>query len=198
MLTQITPFRSPAEFMFTFASREQMRMSGEEGNLARLVQRVNGPHDQVVATIKKMPFPLNNREFVARNLCAADTNGDLLFASVPVDDVVDYGMNMRTVRGVARALVRFTPLGESQCKATHIQYLDAGGVIPARVIQRKIPLSLVPVGNLRDAFRRDDEIDKVELDGLARVMREEQQVYSEDEDSLIQRVQVSTERTHTV
>ena len=175
-----------------------MRMSGEEGNLARLVQRVNGPHDQVVATIKKMPFPLNNREFVARNLCAADTNGDLLFASVPVDDVVDYGMNMRTVRGVARALVRFTPLGESQCKATHIQYLDAGGVIPARVIQRKIPLSLVPVGNLRDAFRRDDEIDKVERDGLARVMREEQQVYSEDEDSLIQRVQVSTERTHTV
>ena len=154
-----------------------------------MIQSRSGSHDLVVATIKKMPFPLNNREFVGRNLCAADTNGDLLITAVPVDDVVDYGMSTRTVRGVARAFMRITPSGESQCKVTYIQYLDAGGVIPTRVVESKIRLALSAVSEMRDEFQRDDEIDKMERDELARVMKDEQQVYSEDEHSLIQRVQ---------
>jgi len=154
-----------------------------------LRQRANGAHDQVFATIKKMPFPLNNREFVSRNMCVKDANGDLLFAAVPVDDVIDYGMSTRTVRAVTRALMRTTPFGESQCKVTLIQYVDAGGVIPARVLQNKIPLALSAVGELRGHFQRDDEIDKMERDELARVMKDERQVYSEDDKSLIQRLQ---------
>ena len=109
-------------------NRERMRISSEEGNPARLRPGANSAHDQVFATIKKMPFPLNNREFVCRQMCATDTNGDLLVTAVPVNDVVDYGMKTRTVRGVSRALMRFTPSGESQCKVAYIQYLDAGGV----------------------------------------------------------------------
>jgi len=105
-----------------------MRNSSEEGNPARLRQRATSAHDQVFATIKKMPFPLNNREFMLRYLCATDTNGDLLVTYVPVDDVIDYGMSTRAVRAVSRALLRITPSGESQCKVTYIQYLDAGGV----------------------------------------------------------------------
>ena len=150
---------------------------------------MNGPHDHAIATIKKTPFPLKNREFVGRQVCAADTNGDLLVAAVPVDNVIDYGMTTRTVRGVARALMRVTPSGESQCKVTYIQYIDAGGVVPTWVVESTIPMSLSTVGNLRDQFQRDDEIDKMERDELARVMKEEQQVYSEDEDARIQRVQ---------
>jgi len=68
-----------------------------------VIQIGSGPHDQVLATIKKMPFPLNNREFVGRVLCATDTNGDLLVTYVPVDDKIDYGMSARSVRGVTRA-----------------------------------------------------------------------------------------------
>ena len=183
------PAHAALEFMFAYTSRERMRISSEEGNPARLLQRANTPHDQVVATIKKMAFPLSNREFVGRFVCAADTNGDLLFTAVPVDDVVDYGMSTRTVRGVDRALMRVTPSGESQCKVTYIQYLDAGGAIPAKVSELKIPVALSAIGEMRDEFQRDDEIDKLERDELARVMKAEQQVYSEDEDSLIQRVQ---------
>ena len=42
---------------------------------------------------------------------------------------------------------------------------------------------------MRDEFHCYDEIDETELDKLARVIKEEQQVYSENENSLIQRVQ---------
>ena len=120
MFIRLTIFRSPAEYMFSFTSRERMRISNEEGSPARLRLRANSAHDQVAATIKKMPFPLNNREFVARQVCATDTNGDLLITAVPIDDMVDYGMSMRTVRGVARTIMRCTPSGESQCKVTLI------------------------------------------------------------------------------
>jgi len=181
--------RSLAAYWFASASRETVRISNEQGNPARVIQSGSGPHDQVLATIKRMPFPLNNREFVGRVVCAKDTNGDLLITAVPVDDVVDFGLSTRTVRAVSRALSRFTPYGESQCKVTLILYLDAGGVIPTRVVESKIPLALSAVGDLRDEFQRDDEIDKMERDELARVIKDEQQVYSEDEDSLIQRVQ---------
>jgi len=136
-----------------------------------------------------MPFPLNNREFVTRTLCAADANGSLLIIYAPVNDVIDYGMSTRAVRGVSRALVRITPSRESQCKVTYIQYLDAGGAVPTWVVELKIPLALSAVIELRDEFQRDDEIDAMEWDELARVMTEEKQVYSEYEDSLIQRVQ---------
>ena len=183
------PVLEAAAWWFSFMSRERMRINGEEGNPARLLLKNSNPHDQVVATIKKMPFPLYKREFINRQVCALDANGDLLISVVPVDDVVDYGMSTRAVRGVARGIMRLTPSGESQCKVTSIQYLDAGGVIPLRVIEAKLPLSLAAVGELRDEFQRDDEIDKMERDELARVVKEEQQVYSEDEDSLIQRVQ---------
>jgi len=122
-----------------------MRISSEEGSPARLRPMANSSHDQVFATIKKMPFPLNYREFVSRQVCAADTNGDLLLTAVPVDDVIDYGMSTRTVRGVSRALMRFTPSGESQCKVAYIQYLDVGGAVPTWVFESKIPLSLSAV-----------------------------------------------------
>jgi len=88
--------RSLARYWFASASRETLRVSSEQGDPAHLIQ--SGPRDQLLATIKKMPFPLNNREFVGHQVCAKDTNGDLLITAVPVDDVIDYGMSTRTVR----------------------------------------------------------------------------------------------------
>ena len=95
--------RSLVAYWFASASRETLRVSREQGDPARVIQIGSGPHDQVLATIKKMPFPLNNREFVGRVLCATDTNGDLLVTYVPVDDKIDDGMSARSVRGVTRA-----------------------------------------------------------------------------------------------
>ena len=189
MFIQLIFFRSLSAYWSAFMCRKFVMISSEEGNPARLIQRRSCQHDQVVATIIKMPFPLNNREFVGRQVCAADTNGDLLITAVPVDDVIDYGMSTRAVRGVSRGITRITSSGELQCKVTYILYLDASGVIPTSVIGKKIPQELSGLSRLRDTFQRDDQIDKMERDELGRVMKDEQQVYSDDEDSLIQRVQ---------
>jgi len=143
----------------------------------------------VWATIKKMPFPLHNREFVVHQVCCSDVNGDLLITTVPVDEVIDYGMKTNLVRGLARTLVRLISAGESQCKVVYYMFGDAGGRIPTFVVNAKLPLALGSLGGLRVEFQRDDEIDKLERDQLARVIKDEPQVYSEDEDSLIQRVQ---------
>jgi len=136
----------------------------------------------VWATIKKMPFPLHNREFVARQMAATDTNGDFLVVAVPTDEVIDYGMKTRTVRGVSRALVQFSPYGESQCKITYHMNLDAGGRIPTFVVNAKLPLALGAVDNLR--------IDKLERDQLARVIKDELQTCTAEEDALINKVNV--------
>jgi len=181
--------RDALAFFFAVGAREDRRISSEQGNPALLVQRRTASNDMVWATIKKMPFPLHNREFVVRQVCCSDVNGDFLVVAVSTDDVIDYGMKTNTVRGVSRALTRFAPSGESRCKVTHHMYLDANGRIPAFVVNAKLPLALGILGDLRKEFQRDDEIDKLERDQLARVIKDEQQVYSQDEDSLIHRVQ---------
>jgi len=175
---------------WSYASRKNMRISSEQSHPARLVQRRNGLNDAVVATIKKMPFPLNNREFVNRQLCCSDVNGDLLFAYAPVDDVIDYGMNARAVRGLIRAIMRLTPTGESQCKVTYHIYINANGRIPTFVVNAKIPITLGAVGGLREEFQRDDEIDKLERDELARTIKEEPRTYTADEDTHVNKVDV--------
>ena len=62
-------------------------------------------------------------------------------------------------------------------------------MIPKLVFESKIPLAMSGEGEMLDEFQRDDEIDMMERDELARVIKDEQQVYSEDEDFLVQQVQ---------
>jgi len=144
----------------------------------------------VWAAIKKMPFPLRNREFVARQVAATDINDDFLVVAVSTDEVIDYGMNTNTVRGVSKVIMRLAPEGHERCKLTYHKYLDSGGQIPAFVVNAKLPLALGVVGKLRDAFQRDDEIDKVERDELTATIRDSPQTYTAEEDILINDVNV--------
>ena len=173
---------------FDFASRERMTISNEENNPARLVPFSSSKHDNVIATIKTMPFFLSNREFVLRQVCTVDANCDLLHAAAPVDTAVDYGVNSRTVRGAIRSIVRFARSGDSQCTVTCIQYVDAAGNVPTWLMNAKLPLGLNVVVNLRKEFQRDDEIDKVERDELATTIRDSPQNYTPEEDILINKV----------
>jgi len=178
-------------FFFAVGGREHLRTSSEQGNPARLVQKRTGSNDMVWATIKKLPSPLHNREFVNRLVCCLDVNGELLLISVPVDDVIDYGVKTNTVRGVSRALMRLIPAGDSRCKLTYYMHVDAGGRIPAFVMDSKIPLTLGAVGDLREKFQRDNEIDKAEGDELARIIKmDEQRTYTAEEDMLINKVDI--------
>ena len=44
------------------------------------------------------------------------------------------------------------------------------------------------MGDLRNKFQRDDEIDKMERDELARVLKEEQQTYTDEKNILVDRI----------
>jgi hypothetical protein len=183
------PPKAAALWLLSYCSRERMRIDKEEGNLARLVFEETSLHDVTVATVKRMPFPLHHREFVGRQLLTLEVEtGDFLLCAQSVDAECDYGANFRTVRGTITAFVRISSLGDTQCKVVLYQYLDAGGVVPVKIMESKIPMLLSVMVDLREEFQRDDDVDKKNLDEMARVIRDEPQNYSDGELELLKRV----------
>jgi len=158
---------------FAFESRENMRISVEQGNPARVRLRQNSPHDLVAATIINMPFPRHKREFVSHTVCAVDQNADLVVAGVPFDEAVDYGHRYNTRRARSKNFLRFTSLAGLQCKVTFYNYLDGGGRLPKALTNTKIPQALRRVVDLCNFFCRDDEIDDIEREKLTRIFRDE-------------------------
>jgi hypothetical protein len=65
------------------------------------------------------------------------------------------------------------------------QVFDAGGRVPAWVLNMKVVEALSGVEEIRQVFDRSDEVDKVERDELADVIEHEQQVYDEGEEEFI-------------
>jgi hypothetical protein len=173
---------------FQLMSREQVKRSAELGNLAHLLVKEYSPHDNVVALIKKMPPPLYHREFVFRQVCVSVENNEFLSVLESTEDVVDYGSKMKTVRAFVRALARITPTSDSQCRFVLYRHLKSGGAIPAFVVNSKIPEALADAVDIRNEFQRDNEIDEVERNELARVIAREPQDQTADESALLDRV----------
>jgi len=114
---------------FTFDSKSRVKIN-RPGDRGRFIHKHNTQNDNVFATIKKMPFPLYSREFVARQICALDVNGDLLCVQKSCPDVADFGTKIKTVRAVSRQFARIVQLAANESKITLYQYLDAGGTVP--------------------------------------------------------------------
>jgi hypothetical protein len=180
--------KSALGWTFLYCNRERMRISLEEGSPARIVSKETSDHDVVVATIKLMPFPLNRREFVARQVCASEENTNVLLLAVEsVDGEVDYGASFRVVRGSIRAFYRFIPLSDTHCEIVVHQYIDVGGNVPVSVVNAKIPEALSGLAEIRNSFQRDEQIDEQERSKLALVIREEPQFYDPEEMEMIER-----------
>ncbi|GMH98487.1 hypothetical protein TrVE_jg9990 [Triparma verrucosa] len=159
-----------AAFVMSFCDSEKMRISRAAGHPARLVLTEEDGYplkdnEITVATVKRMPSFLNNREFVTRMIWKSE-EGKVVIAIESIDDNVDdaYGRKLRKTRGFTRALweiVNFPQRGEEgegedqqQCKITMVQRLDAGGSIPAWVTNRKMPIALSAVQEAIIRFRR--------------------------------------------
>ncbi|GMH62352.1 hypothetical protein TrST_g13759 [Triparma strigata] len=159
-----------AAWVMDACGNEKMRISREEGNPARLVLTEEDGYPQkdneiTLATVKRMPFFLNDREFVVRMIWRSD-EGKMSIATESIDDNVDvaYGRKLRKTRGFTRALWEFENLpqrdvegegeGENQqrCKATLVQIVDPGGSIPAWVTNRKITYTLSAVQEVINQF----------------------------------------------
>ena len=179
--------REAFAYSTAFMSRERARINAEAGHPARLIHS-GTPHDCIVGTIKKFPFPLKNREFVNRQVSARGSNGDFVLAYDPLDNVLDYGMKTKAVRGVSRAFMRFSASGESACEVELYQYLDAAGSVPEWLVNSKAPQALATVVALQNQFQRDDEVDRLERDELARIVMDEPQTYTAEEDTMINAV----------
>jgi hypothetical protein len=103
--------------------------------------------------------------------------------------VADYGSKMKAVRGEVRGVARFSPISRDRCELTLTSRVDAGGRIPVRVVNSKIPAALADAKILREKVQRDDEVDRVGRDELAGIVEREQQVYAEEEEVFVTSVQ---------
>jgi hypothetical protein len=163
-----------AAWYFMVDGRKGLRASAEEGDPARVILSKPSMHDITWAVVKRAPFPLHNREFVARQLCFKDEIGRLVAVFEPPKEevIVDYGRRMKVVRGTIMGFARFTPItGNTQCKMEVYQQVDAGGRVPVRVVNGKASESLSWAEGLREQFQRDDEVDKIGRGSLANIIR---------------------------
>jgi hypothetical protein len=179
-------------YRFAVCGREKMRISRENKAGARLIMKEHTKHDFEWAYVNNLPFPLTNREFLTRFLCfKAKTTSDLviIFAPLPQSTRVDYGANLKVVRGETTGVFRVKPINDNtQCQVTLLQHAHFGGIVPMRVLVAKVPQAMSGVGEMRELFQRDDAIDKVERDEFAGVIeRGQRQAVKDEGDAIIER-----------
>ena len=183
-----------AAWLMDYCSNDRMRISKEKRHLARLELRQHQRENEgTFALVAKLPFLLDNREFVGRMIWKSE-EGKVLIAVESVDDEVDYGAALRKTRASTRGfrLIEDLPLrgGAKQCRITFVQQIDTGGVLPTWVMDKMLPRSLKVVQEAIDEFRQDDRIDTADREELSALMegRGRDEVYSEEENALLQRV----------
>jgi hypothetical protein len=177
-----------AAWYFEYCGRERNTLGFQAGDLARLEVRkgVQRRNEKLIASVKKFPLLLNNREFVFRNLWKKNENDSISVGSWPSNDEIDYGGEIKNVvRAEGRGLLIATNIskegGIAQCKLHFKQHLDAGGFIPLKLVEKKIPKQLQILHEIQETFKQDEEVDKAALENLAKIMRNEQQNYTEEE-----------------
>ncbi len=152
-----------------------MRTSVMEGNLARVISRSSGFKNVVCGSLVRFPFPLSHREVVIY-MSWMKLDGNLIVCINSVDEHVDYGLPTKGfVRGDTTAFYIIEPLRPGICSVTLYQKLDFGGRIPSAVVNLKIPYALSVIVELRDAFKRDDEVDSERRTTLAGLIERDNQ-----------------------
>ena len=163
------------------------------------------PNHKVFSTIKDLPWPLKNRQFIYESTWTGSSDGSFIFAFRPPileylsDGVVNLGRNTsrQLVKAETRAFAVINPTGKhgyDSCDVTWVQQLDSKGSIPPKIVEKLIPRSLQFVSQVREKFSRDDEIDRIEREKLVAIMRnadnkEGGEVYDKSETKLIEEVQ---------
>ncbi|GMI35292.1 hypothetical protein TeGR_g2861 [Tetraparma gracilis] len=183
------PAKEALAWWFMETGRELTSIKKEQGDLAVLELSRRNAHDYVWVTIKRLPFPLRPRESVGRYMCFEDTNRDLALVCAPcADAVADYGTKISTVRADVRGVARFSPILGERCRLTVTFRVDIVGNVPAVFVNSKISASLGDAKILREKVGRDDEIDNVNRDELAGIIERRQEVYSDVENAVVDRV----------
>ncbi|GMH53066.1 hypothetical protein TrST_g11050 [Triparma strigata] len=187
-----------AAWQMDFCSKERKRVSRSERNPARFELTEKAKRNEIcLATVKRFPFPIDNREFVVRQIWKSEGLGTkvdkVLIAFESIDDEVDYGKKLKKTRGLTSGMFIYENLrdraGANQCKVTLVQNVESGGYVPVWVLNKMLPQQLSSIQQMVDIYRKDDEIDKAEIDEIARKIKaSNSEVYSEEENKLFEDV----------
>ena len=172
-----------AAWLFDPCSRVRMRKNKEDNDgLPRIVTWTNGCDSLVMGTMKLMPFPFWRREFVVRMSWAKKNDGHLWIWARPVDDRLNYGVELRKVKGRSSILYDVAKVRNDLCRVSIYQRIDPRGSIPAEIVNMKIGVALSIMTELRDYFCRDNDVDVVRRDELVQIMRRRQEEKEEEEE----------------
>ncbi|GMH92017.1 hypothetical protein TrST_g565 [Triparma strigata] len=184
-----------AAWVMDFLSNTRVRISKEFNNPARIeMRKLRRENEGSFATVKKLPSFLDNREFVFRQIWRAE-EGKATVVFESIDDKVDYGVTFRKkTQGHIKGFYAIEDLplrgGAKQCRVTLVQKIDVGGSIPTWVADKKMTTYLGVVHEAFDYFRQDNRIDAADRGELSALIveRGNEQVYSEEENAMLQRV----------
>mmetsp|Transcript_10792 Transcript_10792/g.22152 ORF Transcript_10792/g.22152 Transcript_10792/m.22152 type:complete len:1934 (-) Transcript_10792:39-5840(-) len=183
-----------AAWFFDYCSRERTAEDREKGGPARLdVTKKNARiNEKIFASIKKMPFPMRNREFVVNVIWRRNDDESISIAFSPFDEKIDYGSKIyRLVKGKSYGLVNFQNIdkvGEiDQCEMTYTVYIDMAGFIPTSILERRLPDSLIAVASCARKFKRDKEIDYINVENFKDKVNNEPQSYDATEQGVLDR-----------
>ena len=190
-------------WFWDYCSNERMASAKNfEKNPRELIKAISDNH-AVFNTMKSMPWPLHTRQFVFESTWTKREDGGFVYAWRPPKADTHYDSSQpsmgkskrKIVRGASRGFTVIMPEGSSNCTIVHVQQADAGGHLPAKIMDLQIPKMLKPVIQVHNKFNRDDEIDKIEREGLVEIMRNsDQERYSSSERQLIDTVRKKMEK----
>jgi len=173
-----------AWFMMS-TGRERTRHHLEDGDLAHVKLKERSYHDRTVATIRKTPFRLTNREYVVRSfgvMKGGVFGGFKVVLSSEDVDKVDYGQSFRVIRGNLTGLVSIdADGGDRATRVTFTVQWSGKGNLPPWAMRTEIVRTLSVVNELLTEVQRDDEIDAAELAKLAKVMTKDRQTYTRED-----------------
>ena len=68
-----------------------------------------------------------------------------------------------------------------------MQHVDAGGYVPAKLVEKQTPKVLRVLKSAIESFEKDEEVDKTALASLAHIIKNEPQDYTKEEKAAIRK-----------
>jgi len=147
----------------------------------------------VFTVIKDLPWPLSTRRFIIEQTWKKQPDGSYIYAwRPPTTDqfedsgIVDIGKNKQKqlIRADSKGFAIIQKIDERSCKLSWLQQGDLKGNIPHQIMNSQIPRSLGAIFQVREKFKRDDEIDKMHRKKMVKLMknRYQEEVYDKNEE----------------
>ena len=169
-----TSLEEVVAWTFDYCSRERMRINLEDNkSLPRVILRRSGMHSLAAGSVKAVPFPFSDREFVGTLAWFKVDPTRVVICLHPLNELVDYGQKDSFVRGSTSAFWEVKRNGEGICSVIHYQRYDLRGFIPVGVVNKMIRTPLKPTSDLRATFQRDEMVDAENRRAMVAVLVED-------------------------